>query len=296
MLTLLPDMNVAPLKYAHVQKQHGGPIEAVSYVERDLPTGKMFEGFANLDEKITGIHSSGELLYANVHGSGFAATKAEAIHCAISEAMERWGWYAASQDAGMRKALRFDLDATTAGFSAFPGLGVQGAMKRALFEAAENWAIGTWWDGKLPHKDLSVPGLSAILVQSTVPGIAVVVIWKEEKGQTYFGSAASHSQASAIELARLDMQHHQDMLAFCKNEKKRESFSLSVRRMQHFAEPAGFAAFRERLAKKGSTSPAPTLLVDESVRGPWTQYAHVWRCLFDSNSSREKDRVDYFLF
>lgn len=293
MLTLLPDMNIAPLKYAHVQKTpHGGPVESVTFRERQLPSGKMFEAFATLDEKATGLRSPSPT-YAHSHGTGLAATKPEAIYCAISEAMERWAWHVCAKDPALRESLRFDLDPTTAGFAAFPGLGVQGAKKRAFFEAAKLWSISSWWEGKLPHKEIQVPGLSAISVQTSVPGIAVVVLWEEAGGKFHFGSGASYSQAPAVELARLGLQHHRDMLEFC--ESSSATLGLEEKRMQHFSTATGFASFRERLGKPGTQAPAPGLAVDLSVRGPWTQYAHVWRCLFDMSAARGKDRDDYFL-
>jgi hypothetical protein len=293
MLTLLPDINIAPLKYAHVQKKHGGPVASVTYRERDLPSGKMFEGFAMLDEKSTGFQAP-SFLYANAHGTGFAATKAEAIYCAISEAMERWAWQASSRDPALREAVRLDLNPTNSGFAAFPGLGLQGVKKRAFFEAAELWSVGTWWEGRLPHKELRLDGASGIAIQSPIPGVAIVLLWREANGLAYFGSAASHTQASAIESARLEMQHHQDVLEFSKITTGAEA-DISVKRMQFFSRLKGLASFRERLTRQGSRDPAPSLLVDASVRGPWTQYAHVWRCLFDSSGLHEKDREDYFL-
>jgi len=290
MLTLLPDMNIAPLKYAHVQKQFGGPIDSVTYRERELPSGKMFEGFAMLDEKVSGYKASG-LLYANAHGTGFAASKPDAIYCAISEAIERWAWCACKADPN----LRFDVNATRGGFAAFPGLGIQGAKKRAFFEAAEIWSVATWWEGRLPHADLKAEGVSGVSIKTSIPAAAVVLLWRELAGSVFFGAAASHSQASAIELARLELQHHQDMLEFCRTVND-SALGKTERRMQFFSKPKGFALFQERLAQQGSRDPAPSLLVDSSVRGPWTQYAHVWRCLFDSRLIHENDREDYFLF
>lgn len=297
--TLLPDMNIAPLKYAHVHKEHGGPIASISFRERELPGGKIFEAFATLDEKTTGFKKEGQFLYGNAHGTGTAATKPEAIYCAISEALERWAWSSAYQDPTLRKALRYDLDPSTTGFAAFPGLGLHGARKRAFFEATERWSLCMWWEGKLPHSDLKLEGVSGISLQSGVPGTATVVIWSEEHGLTHYGFASSINITAAVAKAKIELQRNKDVLEFYAAEKKKGALpplGLTERRLRFFAEPAGYALFKERLSRKGSPSTAPVLAVDMSVRGPWTQYTHVWRCLFESSKFRENDKDDYFLF
>jgi hypothetical protein len=295
LFTLLPDLNLAPLKYAHIHKDHQGPIASISFRERSA----FFEAFAFLDSQRTGYRPLRQLLYGEAHGMGSAATKAEAIYCAISEALERWAWQSAGSNPRNREALRFDLDPSTSGFAAFPGLGLQGARKRAYFEAAERWSLCTWWEGRLEHQFMTMDDTKGVQIQSPIPGVSVVVVWSENDSLRSYGFAASHTALSATEKAKVELRRNQDVLSFYRDEKNRiakQDLSLNERRLAFFAEPAGVRLFSERLARPGTSSPPPALTVDQAVLGPWSQYAHVWRCLFDSPPFRENDRDDYFLF
>ncbi len=295
--TLLPDMNIAPLKYAHVHKEHGGPIASITF--REKKNLGVFEAFATLDEKTTGYKKEGQFLYGNAHGTGTASTKAEAIYCAISEALERWAWNTAYQEEHMRAELRYDLDPSTTGFAAFPGLGLHGARKRAFFEATERWSLCMWWEGKLPHKDLSVPGVQAILIQAPVPGTATVILWATEGGLTSYGFASSINADAAAAKARIELLRNQEVLEFFAKESAKGQLpplGVTERRLKYFAEPAGHEKFLARLKTQGGVLPAPKLAVDLSVRGPWTQWTHVWRCLFEGPKFRENEKDDYFLF
>jgi hypothetical protein len=271
------------LKYAHVASEHGGPLRAVSYSERVLPEGKLFEAIATLNEANLGLRSP---LGKGPHGGALAPQKPDALHAAISEALETWAWSAARENAALAKPLRLDLDSTRAGFAAFPGLGMQGARKRAYFEAAERWALGSWWEGRLAHAKL---GESSIKIVPPIPGACVVVIWAVQGGKTHFGIGTSHGPLAATERARISLQRNRDRM-------EREPGTSVGRRLEFFSRPEGTAAFRKRLELRGGQAAAPVLAVDSAVLGPWQQYAHVWRCLFDCSGFQEKNKDDYFLF
>ena len=156
-----------------------------------------------------------------------------------------------------------------------------------------------WWEEKLPHIELKLEGLRGISLQSPIPGTSTVVLWSEAKGLAHYGFAASHSVDAAVKKAQIELQRNQDVLEFYLAEKAKGALpdlGITERRLRFFAEPSGFAKFQQRVARQGVKSQAPTLAVDLSVRGPWTQYAHVWRCLFEGKAFRENDKDDYFLF
>ncbi len=280
MWTLLPDLNVAPLKYAHVHREHGGPIHALAFKEHSLPEGKFFEAFAFLDGSKTGLKD----LADQPHGTGLALTKPDAIHAAISEALEHWAWRTIRGNAALSASFRFDLDSSATGFAAFPGLGVQGAKKRAYFEAAQQWALCAWWEGLVGHTPL--PNANGIQIVSPIPGVSIVVLWEAESEQTYYGVGTANTVSAATHRARLSLLRHKDLVRA----------GAAEHRLKYFASSAGAEAFCNRLEVKGKLGGAPTLAVDEVVMGPWHQYAHVWRCLFDCSQFREKDKDDYFLF
>lgn len=270
MLTLLPDLNVAPLKYAHVHREHGGPVHALNYVERTLAEGVFFDATVDLESRCVGP-------LPGPHGRGFAATKADAIHAAISDAMALWAFTAATRDPTLSAALRFDLDPTRYGFAAFPGLGVQGAHKRALFAAAEKWALGTWWHGRLAHTELQAPGVQAIQIRAGIPGVSVVITW----GVGSYGVGTAATPVLAHAAARMAMLRNRDR---------------DDARFRYFTGALGMEAFRTRLASPGPRLPPspPKPLLETAVPGPWQQYAHVWRCLFDCSAFREKDKDETF--
>lgn len=283
MLTLLPDLNVAPLKYAHVHREHGGPVHSLSFVERSLPEGVFYEAFAHLESACARAADG-------PHGRAFAAAKADAIHGAISDAMAFWAWTVASRDHAA--ALRLDLDATRFGFAAFPGLGVQGAHKRALFAAAEKWNLCSWWEGQLAHAELKAPGVTAIQLRSPIVGVSTVITWEPHGEGGNFGVATAAAPSLAHASARLNMLRNRERLTTAPS-------ALPDWRHRFFSGSAGFGAFQSRLAAPGPRMPPtpPKLVVDAAVQGPWLQYAHVWRCLYDYSPFREKEGSDeYFLF
>lgn len=299
LLTLLPDLSVAPLKYAYVLRDHGGPIASISFREREIEGEKFFEAFAHLDETTTGFRSENGMLYGDAHGMGTARTKAEAIFKAISEALERWAWFSATRDPKLHSDLRLDLDSSTTGFAAFPGLGVQGARKRAHFEASERWALSAWWEGKTTHKGITVLDQEGIELKTGIPGTAVVILWKNFSNLRAYGFAASFSARAAAEKAVVELRRNIEALKHFQDNAEAintEELSLTEKRLRFFAETKGRELFNQRLAHQGNSCAAPKLIVDMGVVGPWTQYAHVWRCLFEGGEIREKEKESYFLF
>ncbi len=294
MLTLLPDLNIAALKYAHILKKDGGPLASATYrviSQGPESAGDLFEGLATLDPAC-GFLGHGPF-YEQVHGTRLAPTKAEAIHGAISEAIEHWALDSGLRDATVSRELMLDPSSGLDGFTAFPGLGLQGAKKRALFSAATAWALTTWWEGWHPHLPLKLDSISGIQIKSPVPAVATVLLWREQGGITVYGAASSFNQASAVDLARLELKRNELILRYFASEPT-SRLKLRERRMRHFSAGPGLAAFRERLQRTGKSTAAPRLLVDTSFKGPWTQYAHVWRCVFDSALIHGKDKEDFF--
>lgn len=252
-------MNIAALKYKFVLKEHGGPIRSVSFLERP---GQGFEGFAELDASL-----------GQERAKYWAGTKADAINGAISETLLQWALREARRDPAAAKETGLDLDFSSRGFASFPGLGVQGAKKRALFDAARSWTVASWLSGAHPHFAINLPGFGGALLKGPIKGMVVVLLWRDRPGRVAYASAAGATEALAIVAAKYRL--------FLAEEEQKFSWQDRV---------------RDRLGKQGALSLAPALIVDASLRGPWTQYAHVWRCLFDSFPKSEKDKGDGFLF
>jgi len=276
MLTLLPDLNIAALKYAHVHREHGGPIHSLAFTERDSPEGKLFESFAYLDETRAGLGPLG----TQPQGQALGFTKEEAVHGAISQAMEFWAWKSAPP------AL-LQSDSSPLGFAAFPGLGHQGARKRAYFSAAEKFTLLSWWAGRCRHSPLKIPGTDGIQIASPIQGVTLAVVHSVSAGQTIFGVGTATTLGPAVQRARLQLQRNRDWLFA-----RYAAPYAALHRLQYFSAGSGLSSYHARAAETGTRAAAPALLCDQLVPGPWAQYAHVWRCLFESLPESE----DSFLF
>ena len=82
-------------------------------------------------------------LYSDADGTGTSETPMVARYMAISETMERWA-YRVKVRANDRELYGFDIDESSNGMAAFPGLFHTEARKRALLEAVERVST-SWW-------------------------------------------------------------------------------------------------------------------------------------------------------
>jgi hypothetical protein len=298
--TLVPDLNIAPLKYAHVHKSQGGPLADYFAREAHFLGQPLFEAFATLDPERSGCRSAGDWIHGGAHGSGSAATRPQALFAAISEALRFWAWKASAGEAESQRLLGLDLDPTASGFAAFPGLGRQGARKRAYFAAAADWTIREWWLGHLAHRPLvlsaltlpEAAGLRALQIHSPTPAATVVLLLLEAEGKHSYASAAAHSAPAAAALALGKLQRQHELL----RNPAQPSQEIACKRLLYFGFDEGARRLRKRLDRQGKPLPAPALVVDRPVPGPWAEYAHVWRCLFASASGSYPELEDFFFF
>src|ERR1022692_2454767 len=77
--------------------------------------------------------------------------------------MERWA-FRVKVRAPDRELYGFDIDESSNGMAAFPGLFHTEARKRALLEAVERASVIAWWEGVLDGEVRSTdwPGISAL--------------------------------------------------------------------------------------------------------------------------------------
>lgn len=148
-------INLAPLRYRSIFSSSGGPVDRIEYSKRSIGYKKEgFEAYCYLSPNLRNLRTDNCHIYGNADGSGSGQTKLEASYKAISEAMERWAFYQ-SIKSNQTHSFGFDIDATTAGIAAFPGLFKIQARSRAYYEALERWAIRSWWEGFLPVKKIN---------------------------------------------------------------------------------------------------------------------------------------------
>lgn len=306
-------INLAPLRYAHIHRDHGGPVASISFRKSARLGENVFEAFAALDRAATGVPAGASRLYGDGDGDGAGTgpSKTAAVYRALSEALERWAWYSSFE--ARRPGLGFDLDPSTTGFAAFPGLSARSPRANALAEAIERWCLGMWWQGALSHRFLGplrwegVAGLEIL-----APGLdrAVALLWKDGPEGRAYGFAAGENLEAAAARAAVELGRNARALGNAESKRGTEAEkprARNERRLLFFAGENGRAVFDARLrmdshmgmglSQEGKAQRIrPKLVVDCPVPGPWGKYAHVWRCLLDPAELHDTGADDYFHF
>lgn len=274
-------ISLAALRYRDVLVTDGGPIASVQAGPFHVGARPLFQANAWLREGLVRKRLPG--LYSSADGTGTDAVLSVARHKAISEALERWAFHSTVR--GPRaKEFGFDVDPTSNGMSAFPGLGARAARRAAMLEGIERYCLIAWWEGRVAGKllDTDWPGVSAVAINGPFGGIAVIVFARTEWGGFAYGHAAEESLGAAMERAMVELARHEWVLrsawlqraAGCPLQPR----SRLEARALFFATPEGHERFQARLHAAGSDSPLqPELICDRELPGPWSEYATVWR-------------------
>lgn len=143
---LNPMLNLASVKYANCFQSDGGPISGLEESWFDIQGEKFAVANATLAPGLSKKAPQQNKVYASADGSGVHRNPVTARHIAISEALERWAHYQLwnSED---RTRYGFDVDPTSNGMSAFPGLFPGQARTYAYSEAIERYTLFSWWEG-----------------------------------------------------------------------------------------------------------------------------------------------------
>jgi hypothetical protein len=225
---------------------------------------------------------------------------------AISEAMERWAhWQTHSGADGARYG--FDVDPSTTGMAAFPGVFRRQARRNALMEACERFNLLNWWEGRLPAAETATdwPGVRAAVICSAVPGVTVILFRHTPEGLVAYGHGSAAEYGRACRKAAVEMDRHAAVLTRCTLAPAQSGGGrLSPqahpieRRSLFFATEAGHELFLERLRSAPRHSQAkPRLVFDGVIPGPWNRYADVWRVVFEPPSDRFlSDDENYFFW
>lgn len=290
-------LSLAAWRYRAAAAGKGGPIASLLDGPGTLWDGRPCrEAFATLLPDLR--RAAPRSLYGDADGQGTAPTRAEACHRAVSEALERWAFYAASE--GPDKArFGFDVEPSTTGMAAFPGLTRAGARALARLEAVERWSVLEWWRGSLPSRRRAGPGLppGALEVHTPFARAAVAVVWTPpaEGRPAAYGFAAGPDFKRAAAKAGVELSRNARALAGAA-----APSGPDERRLVYFSGPVGFARFTARVdaAEREAASPpeAPHALVDAEVPGPWSRYATVWRVLWRHRTGPDRDRADETVF
>lgn len=285
--------SLAPLRFRNVLAAAGGPVDRVVLADTLVLGQREFMANAYLRPGLA-EDLSGRTLYSSANGSGTAPSPMVARFMAISEAMERWAhWQLHDSEAAGR--FGFDVDPSSNGMAAFPGVFARQARACALMEAAERFNLLHWWEGRLPaaESDTPWPGVRAATICSEAPGVTVVLYRRTALGLVAYGHAAAADYQSACRKAAIEMERHETVLThFARAQAGRgagqpEAVQPIERRAWFFATEAGHELFLERL-RSAPRRPAatPQLVFDGVVPGPWSRYADVWRVVYAPPSDR----------
>lgn len=294
-------MNLAPFRYRNVLSHHGGPIRATECAMTTVMGHRVFQANAFLADGLRPVPPC-NVLFGNPDGSGTADRPVVARYKAISEALERWAHYAIHTSAD-RGAYGFDVDPSSNGMAAFPGLFGRQARRRAWGEAAERFAMIGWWAGAFDAVAAASPWpeVEAWRLENPVSNHHIALLhaladdgvhaWGHGSGET-FQQACLHA---AVELARSQfvLRRH---LRRKQTETAPTVRSMLERRCLHFSTAEGHLEVRERLGRRKWCSATPRVAFDGEIVGPWSEYTCVWRVVLEPPSTAFLDATKTYFY
>ncbi len=270
----------------------GGPIERVEVAGTSILGERYFLANAYLKGALAGERRKS--LYSEANGSGTDRTVMVARFKAISEALERWAHWE-THTGPDRNRYGFDVDPSSNGIAAFPGLWARQARASAQAEATERFNLLNWWEGRLPATvaDSPWPGVTAVTIRSQAPGLAVILFRKTAEGFFTYGHAGDMNYPDACRKAAAEMERHEQVVRrFAELHGGRILGQLPAdahpleRRGLYFAHETGHAQFLERLRTPARATAELKVAYDGPIPGPWSKYADVWRVVYAPPSRR----------
>ncbi|MDQ8206085.1 hypothetical protein QEH52_01070 [Coraliomargarita sp. SDUM461003] len=295
-------LSLAPIRYAQVMRAQGGPIDRLEHTVGQIWGKPRVQAVAYLREELVPIEFSQNRVSEQPDGAGAHETQQVACHMAISEALERWAVYhCRGSEAGDVGGM--DLDSSSNGFAAYPGLFKRQARAAAFRESIERHCLISWWEELLGHRSLPDPlaGVTAIKLENPFSRHEVALLWTEVEGRYAYAFGAGSNELNAIQRALVELDRTIQLLRVLSPEKMADHLctgDVFERRIVFFASEAGRHRFMKRLASMRKVgAPKMNLLFDAAVNGPWDRYVSVWRTVIEA-PSREylSDSEDYFFW
>jgi hypothetical protein len=274
-------LSLAAFRYRNVLAAHGGPVDSVESGVFPVCGRRMIQANARLTAGLT--RKSNHTIYGDADGTGTHRLASVARHMAVSEALERWAFHATVRSSRAAE-FGFDVDPSSNGMSAFPGILGSNARRKAMLEAVERFSVISWWEGHAEWRlfDTDWPGVSAVAIDGPFGGVTVIAFSRTDYGMFAYGHAAEESFGAACERAVIELARHERVLrswwlAFVSGEKRIPS-DLFERRCLFFSSEEGHEQFRRRVRDgvQGEMS-AAEVACDRDIPGAWEDYATVWR-------------------
>jgi len=268
------------MRYANVAAGDG-PIRQIDYGNTVYLGRSWHLSRALLKEGLGHSLSRDLCLFHPADGSGVGATRLEARAKAVSEALERWAFFA-TQSGPDYTRYGYSYANNSKGMAAFPSFFTHHARRLAVAEAYEHFAVDAWWQGALAHWSVQRDGATIVFID--VPQFAgfIALAIRHLQLRDYvaaYGFGSGNTPAQAEEKAQLEACRLETLLADRdQNFKRRAPVLTAEQRMLHLASPAGYSSIRDRLrVRPWRGSIAPKVIFDGPVTGSWSRYAHVWR-------------------
>jgi len=282
---------LAAFRYRNALVADGGPIQSLEVGEWPGPGVRQFQANARLRDDLVSRRRQ-FAIYGSVDGTGTHASPMVARFTAISEALERWAYHA-TVNSDRRADYGFDLDASSNGMAAFPGLTGRHARTRALFEAVERASLFDWWEGRCRGELVAAPWPDVQAVRIANPfghGVTVITFRECGPGCYAYGHAAGADFAAACERAANEMYrsgvllcHHRLATVAGRAQAPTDRFE---RRCLYFSTAEGHERFLSRLATRAPAGPvAWRIACDREIPGPWSRFATVWRVVIPSRTA-----------
>jgi hypothetical protein len=272
-------LSLAALRYRDVFAADGGPIERVLAGDFNILGKPQKQANAFLKPELTAGKST-YAIYGQADGTGSAASASVACHMAISEALERWA-FLATHNSAKAPLYGFDVDRSSNGMAAFPGMFRSQAASRARLEALERFALIAWWDGRLPAQKMGspYPGVDLVRIHHNAGEGEVVILVQRSRAGVAYGHAAGRTVRSAackaaVELARSDfvIAAHRAKGALV------QAANFLEKRALYFSTDEGYETFKRRLmTRPNQAMPRWEPVFDGEIPGPWSRWATVWR-------------------
>jgi len=277
-------LSLAAFRYRNVLTATGGPVERIEVGSLNVRGRSLF--LANAWLKPGLVRPRPAALFSDAAGTGTHETAGVARHKAVSEALERWAFHTVVRSERAAE-FGFDIDPSSTGMSAFPGVRRRNSRHTSLLEAVERFSLCAWWEGHIGgrHFETDWPGVSAIAIDSPVGGVTVVVYARSEWGDYVYGHAAEESFGAACEHAVVELARHESVLRAWRLRSaawdRPQPTHIFEQRCLFFASEEGHEVFQQRLRQKpAGRTVGPEVICDREIPGPWTEYASIWRFVF----------------
>jgi hypothetical protein len=303
-------INLAIWNYKSILQSKGGPIRRISYkrvLENDKYYPNGFESFAYLADCLKINTNENFELYGNADGAGFSKNLQESNNKAISEAIERWAFYATFNNQKTYGIYGYNISPTTSGMAAFPEPLPYHSKRNAFYEAVERLSITEWWVGNLAVEQIKNhlfnQDLDVFRIYPISKNTETVLIHKknEVKGFHVYAFASHKNIETAVKKALIELRRNESVLtSFFLKPNFTNPIHIYEQRLVYFADK-GFEEFESRikntLSLKSGFLKNYRLLVNTEIQGPWSKYAKVWRSVFDeSQTLLNLDNPNFFMF